>query len=895
MLDPIGASVHDLMQQDTAGAGVVCGGGVHPTIGELRPVLELAWAVAKAGTQTRPPIPPPGRMRPLMRFGTLPDRGLTTVRQILEEDADFRARVAEWADRANLDEAAWLWLVHLSGGEAELGTMSPAAQARASGVEEERERPGANRHLTAVDRLDAGVGADIAPLRQINATAELEDRLQAEADRRPTQVALGEAEAARVSAEESRRTRNEERARSQEAVGAYQSRVMAAAPTDSELRPALELAWAVAKAGAQARPPIPPPGGMRALMRFGTLPDRALTTVRQVVEEHADFRARVVEWADRANLDEAARLWLAHPLGGKGEPGTISSAAHAGEVEEEEEEKERPGATGNLTAADRLGAGIGADVAPLRQIKGAAELQDRREPEPDRRPTQVSLGQAEAQLDPAEVARQTADEERARLQETVAVLESRVSSLVTRPDDMVAPVNQGGQRRDTTSDEIVLLTDQLAQARSETARWQAEREASELARGQAEAERDAAGVARQTADEERARLQDTVGPLESRVSSLVTDLDQAVARLTEASQERDTAHDEIAKLTGQLQRARAELARLQAGQDEMRSAAGRGIARAAEAARLLSETLAEVALSSREIEVRGESAGVFEHPGAAASPETDELAWVEPSLGHERLAEYEQRPEGRRARQQDERLAEYEHRPEGRRARQQDERLAEYEHRPEGRRARQQDDRASRRAWGAEDRLPSTPEVETASAERLHPMTRRRRPLRLPPAVFYDSFEAADYLVRVPGILLIVDGHNVTNLSSPDLELSRQRHQLVDALAELAKGTGRQVHVVLEQADLSGWFEPPAPNRSQMRVTFSRLGVPPDQVIRELIDQLDLAQAVVVATNDRQLQEWVRRHGGNVVSVPQLQAVLSRSLDSERASGALPRFRRRRG
>jgi predicted RNA-binding protein with PIN domain len=135
----------------------------------------------------------------------------------------------------------------------------------------------------------------------------------------------------------------------------------------------------------------------------------------------------------------------------------------------------------------------------------------------------------------------------------------------------------------------------------------------------------------------------------------------------------------------------------------------------------------------------------------------------------------------------------------------------------------------------------------------------------------------------------------VTNLSSPDVELSRQRHLLVDGLAKLAKGTGPQVHVVFEQADLSGWLEPPALDHSQMRVSFSPDGVPSDRVIREFIDQLHPAQAVVVASDNRELQDWVKRHGGNVVSVPQLLAVLKRAPASLTKSGSIGGFRKRKG
>src|SRR5262245_1395487 len=119
----------------------------------LRPALELAWVVAKDGTEARPAVSPPGRLRPLMRFARLPDRALTTVRQVVDEDAEFRARVAEWAEEVKLDRAPWLWLVRPEGWEEELGTMAAAAGVAATAQEEAREERSARR------RLDAAQGA----------------------------------------------------------------------------------------------------------------------------------------------------------------------------------------------------------------------------------------------------------------------------------------------------------------------------------------------------------------------------------------------------------------------------------------------------------------------------------------------------------------------------------------------------------------------------------------------------------------------------------------------------------------------------------------------------------------------------------------------------------------
>jgi predicted RNA-binding protein with PIN domain len=125
--------------------------------------------------------------------------------------------------------------------------------------------------------------------------------------------------------------------------------------------------------------------------------------------------------------------------------------------------------------------------------------------------------------------------------------------------------------------------------------------------------------------------------------------------------------------------------------------------------------------------------------------------------------------------------------------------------------------------------------------------------------------------------LLVVDGYNVTISSWPHLDLARQRHQLVDALAELAMRAGLQVHVVFDGADATNRFGPPAAARRRMRVTFSPEGVEADDVILDLVDRLDPSQPVVIATDDRRVQDGGRQRGANVISVAQLLAVLRRA------------------
>jgi predicted RNA-binding protein with PIN domain len=107
---------------------------------------------------------------------------------------------------------------------------------------------------------------------------------------------------------------------------------------------------------------------------------------------------------------------------------------------------------------------------------------------------------------------------------------------------------------------------------------------------------------------------------------------------------------------------------------------------------------------------------------------------------------------------------------------------------------------------------------------------------------------------------------------------------------------GTLVQVVFDGADVAGRFGPPPAARRLMRVTFSPEGVDADAIIVELLDQLNSAQGVVVATNDRQLQEGVRRRGGNVMTVAQLMAVVGRTGNSSGSSGLRwPRSRQRKG
>jgi hypothetical protein len=149
---------------------------------------------------------------------------------------------------------------------------------------------------------------------------------------------------------------------------------------------------------------------------------------------------------------------------------------------------------------------------------------------------------------------------------------------------------------------------------------------------------------------------------------------------------------------------------------------------------------------------------------------------------------------------------------------------------------------------------------------------KRRAPLRLPGGLFDDSAEAAEHLVRAPGVLLVVDGYNVAKLGWPALTLAEQRVRLLDALDEMGARFGTDVHVVFDGADM----EPVPLGRRHLRVDFSPPGVTADDVIVDMVGHLPADRAVVVATNDGDVRRRSRAGGANVVSSEQLLAIARR-------------------
>lgn len=91
---------------------------------QLTPACELAFTVAREGAEASPAHEPPAAMRSFLYVPQLPRRALTVAQRAIDDDPEFRQRVAERATEANVGRAGWLWLHRPAGWDAELAALT---------------------------------------------------------------------------------------------------------------------------------------------------------------------------------------------------------------------------------------------------------------------------------------------------------------------------------------------------------------------------------------------------------------------------------------------------------------------------------------------------------------------------------------------------------------------------------------------------------------------------------------------------------------------------------------------------------------------------------------------------------------------------------------------------
>lgn len=231
--------------------------------------------------------------------------------------------------------------------------------------------------------------------------------------------------------------------------------------TTADLKPALVLGWAVAAARAKRHPPVAPPGPLRPLLRFARLPDRALDTVRTVLEDDEGFRQEVAAAADEEPLGRVPWLWLVRPEGWEEEVDAILAASNeAAEAARSEKAQAERLATLEVVAA-RLEADLAvarADGATLeeRLQQARGELRDKHDAlgalQEDLGGAQRDLAAARDDLEEARAAAEqaTADLEKARAELAAErdLREKAEADLAATRDALAARAAELGQARE---------------------------------------------------------------------------------------------------------------------------------------------------------------------------------------------------------------------------------------------------------------------------------------------------------------------------------------------------------------------------------------------------------------------------------------------------------------
>jgi predicted RNA-binding protein with PIN domain len=160
------------------------------------------------------------------------------------------------------------------------------------------------------------------------------------------------------------------------------------------------------------------------------------------------------------------------------------------------------------------------------------------------------------------------------------------------------------------------------------------------------------------------------------------------------------------------------------------------------------------------------------------------------------------------------------------------------------------------------------PEVSSLSGGE-RPLTRRVVP-PLPPGIVATSTAGVEAMLRATGVVLVIDGYNVTKRAWPDATPGDQRWRLEAAVTQLHHRLGCGVVCVFDGDDVlqsSG-------RRGAVRVVFSAAEEEADEVVIREVANLPKRVPVVVASSDA----WVRHNAGAagavVVPAESLLAVL---------------------
>ncbi len=336
------------------------------------------------------------------------------------------------------------------------------------------------------------------------------------------------------------------------------------------------LAFAVAREGVEAVPPVEPPAPMRSFLYVATLPKRAMSVAQRVLEDDHEFRQRVIARATERNVGTEGYRWLTEVAGSSSEGSTFSRLADRAEQTSPEQTSPEPAAP--EPSVPPMPAPP--EVAPVAPVTGAVPPM----PTP---PSSVPAVPATGAVPPMPAPPSGDSSDDAATADAIEDELANLRSLVDRLADERTVVRSSVDDLETEvadrRDESSALTDEIQSLRGDVhAARQAEQVAAEEAAAQAAAERTAADLAATemaaadlaaaeqrvaAAESERETLQRTVARLDAErldIEARLQTSEAAVADATAALEARDA----------DLSATKARLDQTMTALDEQRSAAG---------------------------------------------------------------------------------------------------------------------------------------------------------------------------------------------------------------------------------------------------------------------------------------------------------------------------------
>jgi predicted RNA-binding protein with PIN domain len=158
----------------------------------LRPALEAAMQVARAGEASEPREPAPPALRRYLYFARLPAPALDIARRVIDEDEEFRQRVADQLSEEEVGEAGWLWLTRPDGWKPRLEELRKKQQQAEHAAHDAKVERESQRRLAGAEdrarRAEVALGARIREAEEAKEALAQERGMRRRADTELAQI-----------------------------------------------------------------------------------------------------------------------------------------------------------------------------------------------------------------------------------------------------------------------------------------------------------------------------------------------------------------------------------------------------------------------------------------------------------------------------------------------------------------------------------------------------------------------------------------------------------------------------------------------------------------------------------------------------------------------------------